>query len=115
MVGLRRFLTLGADRDQTTSLGQCCKGFTVHLLGKIFIGHSPGDRLHAHPSPTEYSWIGVTSGTRGLKFNYVVTQDDCGAELYIDRGKDAEEQNKAIFDQLFAHRAEIAQAYALQL
>jgi hypothetical protein len=45
------------------------------------------NKLHAHITPGEYSWIGASSGIRGLNFNYVVTQDECAAELYIDRGK----------------------------
>jgi hypothetical protein len=65
------------------------------------------NKLHAHITPGEYSWIGASSGVRGLNFNYVVTQDECAAELYMDRGKDAEQDNKAIFDQLLAHKAEI--------
>jgi len=69
------------------------------------------NRLHAHITPGEYSWIGASSGIRGLNFNYVVTQDECKAELYIDRGKDAEEETKFIFDQLFAHKAEIDAAF----
>jgi hypothetical protein len=68
-------------------------------------------RLHAHITPGEYSWIGTSSGVRGLNLNYVVTQDECGAELYIDRGKGCEEENKAIFDQLAANRAEIEKAF----
>jgi hypothetical protein len=60
-------------------------------------------------TPGQYSWIGVSSGIRGLNLNYVVTQDECGAELYIDRGKDAEQENKAIFDQLSESREAIDQ------
>jgi hypothetical protein len=69
------------------------------------------NKLHAHITPGEYSWIGASSGVRGLNFNYVVTQDECAAELYIDRGKDAEGENKSIFDQLFARKAEIDTAF----
>jgi hypothetical protein len=69
------------------------------------------NKLHAHITPGEYSWIGASAGIRGLNLNYVVTQDECAAELYIDRGKDAEAENKAIFDQLFAHKAEIDAAF----
>lgn len=47
--------------------------------------------------------------------NYVVTQDECVAELYIDRGKGGEEENKAIFDQLFEHKNEIDSAFAESL
>ena len=73
------------------------------------------NKLHAHITPGEYSWIGASSGIRGLNLNYVVTQDECAAELYIDRGKDAEEENKAIFDQLFDHKAEIDTAFGKPL
>jgi hypothetical protein len=69
------------------------------------------NKLHAHITPGEYSWIGASSGVRGLNLNYVVTQDECAAELYIDRGKHAEEETKSIFDQLFAHKAEIDAAF----
>ncbi len=68
-------------------------------------------KLHAHITPGEYSWIGTSSGIRGLNLNYVIAQDGCGAELYIDRGKDEEDENKSIFDQLFAHKAEIEAAF----
>ncbi|MFC1455713.1 DUF4268 domain-containing protein [Microvirga arabica] len=67
----------------------------------------PDAKLHAHITPGSYSWIGTSSGVRGLNLNYVVTQDECGAELYIDRGNGADQENKAIFDQLVAKRAEI--------
>jgi hypothetical protein len=73
------------------------------------------NRLHSHITPGEYSWIGASSGIRGLNFNYVVTQDECAAELYIDRGKDSEEENKAIFDQLFAHKSEVDAAFGASL
>lgn len=67
----------------------------------------PGAKLHAHITLGQYSWIGASSGIRGLGFNYVVTKTDCGAELYIDRGKDCEEENEAIFDQLYRSKSEI--------
>jgi hypothetical protein len=67
----------------------------------------PDAKLHKHITPGQYSWIGVSAGIRGLNFNYAITQDECGAELYIDRGKDGEQENKSIFDQLQAHQAEI--------
>lgn len=68
-------------------------------------------KLHAHITPGEYSWIGTSSGVRGLNFNYVVGQDECGAELYIDRGKDNEKENKAIFDQIVSHKEEVEKAF----
>lgn len=68
-------------------------------------------KLHAHITPGEYSWIGASSGVRGLNFNYVVLQEECAAELYIDRGKDADQENKSIFEQLVAHKPEIESAF----
>jgi hypothetical protein len=68
-------------------------------------------KLHAHITPGEYSWIGTSSGYRGLNLNYVVMQDDCGVELYIDRGRGAEEENKRIFDQLIANRTSVEDSF----
>jgi hypothetical protein len=67
----------------------------------------PAAKLHAHITPGSYSWIGTTSGVRGLNLNYVVTKDDSSAELYIDRGKDLDAVNKSIFDQLYAAKSDI--------
>jgi len=69
------------------------------------------NKLHAHITPGEHSWIGTSSGVRGLNLNYVVTSDECAAELYIDRGKDAQAENENIFDQLEAHRAEVESVF----
>jgi hypothetical protein len=71
----------------------------------------PKSRLHAHITPGDYSWIGVSSGFRGLNLNYSVKQDSRTAELYIDRGKGCEDENKALFDQLETHKSEIEAAY----
>jgi hypothetical protein len=68
-------------------------------------------KLHAHITPGVYSWIGVSSGVRGLGLNYAVTQDQSGAELYIDRGKGNDVENKSAFDHLFAHREEIEKSF----
>ncbi len=69
------------------------------------------NKLHAHITPGEYSWLGTSSGVRGLHLNYTVTQQACVAELYIDRGKASEEENKNLFDQLAAHKQEIEDAF----
>lgn len=71
----------------------------------------PDARMHSHVTPGPSTWIGVSSGTRGLNFNYVITQHECGAELYIDRGKGSDAETKAIFDQLLARRQEIDTAF----
>ena len=70
----------------------------------------PGAKLHAHITPGQYAWIGTASGVRGLTLNYVVTKTESGAELYIDRGKDCEEENEAIFDQLLESKDKVQAA-----
>ena len=68
-------------------------------------------KLHAHITPGEYTWLGTSSGIRGLSLNYSITQETAAAELYIDRGKDSEAENKQIFDQLHNKRAEVEKAF----
>jgi len=68
---------------------------------------------HANISPGAYSWIGASSGVRGLSFNYTALQKTGGAELYIDRGN--AEENKQIFDQFLARKEEIERICGVQL
>lgn len=63
--------------------------------------------LHGNISPGTANWIGAGSGVRGLGYNYAITYKFGQAELYIDRGKDCEEENKRMFDELNLHRSEI--------
>ncbi|MDG2531019.1 DUF4268 domain-containing protein [Caulobacter endophyticus] len=65
----------------------------------------PEAHLHKHITPSRVQWMGTATGVRGLGLNYTVLQDDCGAELYIDRGQ--REENKSLFDQLLAHQQAI--------
>ena len=57
-------------------------------------------KSHHHISPNMRQYICATSGYRGLDLNYLVSQNSCGSELYIDRGKDSQDENKIIFDKL---------------
>ena len=75
----------------------------------------PGAQLHAHITPGTAAWIGASSGTRGLGYNYCLTQTSGGAELYIDRGKDCEEENEAIFDQLLQSKDQVQGAITFPL
>jgi hypothetical protein len=72
-------------------------------------------KTHAHITPSEHGWIAASAGVRGLSLNYVVMQDECRVELYIDRGKDCDQENKHIFDQLHANRPAIDQAFGTSL
>jgi hypothetical protein len=111
------FTLIVGPSDETKDVGQTKKeiaeryGIRKRWWTMLIERSAKVNKLHAHITPGEYSWIGTSSGIRGLNFNYVVTQDECAAELYIDRGKDATEENKAIFNQLFAHKDEINAAF----
>ena len=59
--------------------------------------------LHADLKPGHYHWQGKRQD--GLWWNFVVRQGDTRAELYIDLPDQS--RNKAIYDSLFAKRAEI--------
>lgn len=72
-------------------------------------------RLHAHITPGEYSWIGVSAGYPGINYNYTVTQAGRTVEVYIDRGRGAEDENKALFDQLMQQRTQIEEAFGQEL
>jgi len=72
-------------------------------------------RLHSGISPTDDSWISASAGKTGLAFTYSVTQHASQVELYIDRGRGADEQNLAIFDELLSHQGEIEATYGAPL
>ena len=68
-------------------------------------------RLHAAISPGRYSFLGASDGKRGLGFNYVALQHEAGVELYIDRGRDSEEENMRIFHQLERAKDEVEKSF----
>ncbi len=72
-------------------------------------------RLHAHITPGDYSWIGVSAGYPGINYNYTVNQNARTAELYIDRGRGGEEENRALFEQLLVNREAIETDFSGQL
>jgi hypothetical protein len=80
--------------------------------GLVAIARSQKTR-HANIKPGSYSWLGASSGIRGLGFNYSVGQENGVAELYIDRGDQAE--NKRIFDQLFSQRESVEKVFGDKL
>jgi hypothetical protein len=68
-------------------------------------------KLHATISPGKDSWVGTGAGKSGLSYNYSITGHYAKVELYIDRGKDKDEENKAIFDELLAQRNAIEKEF----
>jgi hypothetical protein len=64
-------------------------------------------KLFSTISPTSRIYIQTASGIRGLSYNFSAKEHEITAELYIDRGKDAEEENLNIFHQLFEKKDQI--------
>lgn len=71
--------------------------------------------LFSNISPTEYNWIGTSSGLRGVSYTYWVTADKIRIDLYIDRGKDSEEENQRVFQLLMGKKDEIESILGLPL
>jgi hypothetical protein len=72
-------------------------------------------KLHATITAGKYHWLGTGAGKSGLAYNYVILEHEASAELYIDRGKDSAEENKAIFDKLYEHKTEIESSFGESL
>jgi hypothetical protein len=72
-------------------------------------------KLHANISPSDYSWIQTGAGKYGLNFLYAVTRHANTVELVIDRGKDSEQENEKIFQELKTHQHEIESSFGNQL
>ena len=72
-------------------------------------------KLHSNISPSKENWITTSAGKSGLALNYTTNQNQSVVELYIDRGKDAEEENKIIFEELFKEKENIENIYGKAL
>ena len=73
-------------------------------------------KLHANISPSRYNWVGTSAGfLRGLGLNYGVRKDSIDVELYIDKGKDKDEENIAIFEKLEKQKNEIEETFGGKL
>jgi len=63
--------------------------------------------LFSNISPSKDSWISTGAGKSGLVYLYNITYKYASVNFCIDRGKDLEEENKKIFDNLFTHKDKI--------
>lgn len=73
-------------------------------------------KLFANKKPDIRSWISTSSGVSGILLSYVVWKDSGGAvELYIDRGKGAEDENLRIYNSLVSNRKEIESKFGAEL
>ena len=72
--------------------------------------------LHASISPSHENWVATGAGIAGLTYVYVIRKNaDSNVEIYIDRGKNAEELNLQIFDHLAASKSELEEKVGEEL
>ena len=98
---------VGAAKKDRAERHHIRKRFWTQLLE----GAKGQTRLHANVGPPEKTWVGATSGKAGLVFNYTITQRSSSVELYIDRGRGADDENVAIFESLLESREEIERTF----
>ena len=68
-------------------------------------------RLHANISPNRHNWLGASAGKQGLGFNYSLRKNEAQVELYLDRGKEKEDENISIFEQLVKEKEAIEESF----
>lgn len=68
-------------------------------------------KLFSNRSPSKYHYIGTGAGKRGLTWNLSIGKNEAWVDLYIDRGKGFDAENKKIFDELYNSKDEIEQIY----
>jgi len=72
-------------------------------------------KLHANISATQHNWLGTGAGRQGLSFNFAVRKHEAQVELYIDRGKEKEDENKTIFEQFKKNEVSINESFGSDL
>ena len=70
-------------------------------------------KLYNNISPSKDHWLSAGSGLRGCPYNLIFSQKELRVELYISRG--LTEENKFIFDFLFARKEKIDEAFGDKL
>jgi hypothetical protein len=61
------------------------------------------------------AWIGASAGKTGLTYMYWINQNNCRIELRIDRGKNSEQENLNILQNLKTSKAEIEEVFGSPL
>jgi hypothetical protein len=94
---------VGATKKEMAERNPVREQFWAQLLERS----KTKTKLHSNISPNHYSWIGTGAGRSGLTFVYTIRKHEAVIELYIDRGKDSELENTAVFEKLAESRDEI--------
>lgn len=70
-------------------------------------------RLFSNVNPTKDNWLGTGSGYSGIPYTFTATGRYARVELWINRG--SQDENKAIFDKLFAYKEKIETKFEAEL
>jgi len=107
------FTLIVGPSEESKDIGQTKKEISErnklrHKWWSKLLEHSNSKtKLFNNISASEYSWISKGSGKSGIPYNFVITKNESGVELYIDRGKEADEENERIFNTLYKSKDKI--------
>lgn len=108
--------------EEGREAGKTKKQFSErHIIRKRFWTHlleyeKTKTKLHANISPSPWNWIGTSAGLlSGLELSYEVRRYSLDVELYIDKGKDKDEENLAFFERLEKAKEKIETAFGGKL
>ena len=89
---------------------------SVYRFWSLFLERSKKKtNLYSNISPSKYSWLGTSSGVRGININCAVLKSKAQCEIYIDRGKGEDETNKKLFNELHKNKEEIEKDFGSDL
>ena len=71
--------------------------------------------LHANTSPNQNNYVMTGAGKRGLSFLYIIQQHTSDIDLYIDRGRETDDENAEIFNTLEEAKEQIEEAFGESL
>ncbi len=98
--------------EETTAQGTQTRRYALRLqfwskaLERL---RADGFDLYANVNPTKDQWLSAGSGVRSCPFQMIFGQSEVRVQVMLARSEAAE--NKRLFDQLFARRAEIEAAF----
>lgn len=96
-------------KESNRDLMELRKEFWTELLKKF----NTMSEQYKNVSPGSDGWLSSGSGVSGAPFNFVITKGYASVELLINIG--SQEDNKKVFDSLFAKKEGIENVYGSQL
>ena len=98
---------VGKAKKEIAERNQIREKFWAQLLETAKVKSN----LHANISPAKYGWLGTSAGKQGLGFNYGLRKNEAQVEMYIDRGKEKEDENIRIFEKLVKEKETIEKSF----